>query len=321
MRKSVQPAFLAFVVLVVLLNGCAPASTPVPATSILTSTPSPIPPTSTPESTATATTIPSPTPLPGNQTIPITSMKSEIPWLPMQNVARPGISYLGFNTVKPPFDNPIVRQAFVAATDRSAVVEIVNKYTPERKAREATTLTPPEVLGQDLVGFVGIPFNPEHAKELLVSAGYTDPKKFPPATIFVRATGGGDYPGLPLKIAEAIADSWRKTLGVEVIVSATAEKNEDRFSNNPPDFYRLSWAADYNDPDNFLRDLLLNSETYMGEYNYGKFNNADFANLVEQARNEKDPATRQTLYIQAEQILTEQEAAIIPLYYGTFNIP
>ena len=54
MKKSIQPLFLAFVVLTVLLSGCAPASTPIPPTQIPpTLTPSPIPPTFTPEPTAT----------------------------------------------------------------------------------------------------------------------------------------------------------------------------------------------------------------------------------------------------------------------------
>ena len=54
MKKSIQPLFLAFVVLTVLLSGCAPASTPIPPTQIPpTFTPSPIPPTFTPEPTAT----------------------------------------------------------------------------------------------------------------------------------------------------------------------------------------------------------------------------------------------------------------------------
>jgi hypothetical protein len=51
MKKSIQSVFLAFVFLMVLLSGCAPASTPVPPTF----TPSLIPPTFTPEPTATAT--------------------------------------------------------------------------------------------------------------------------------------------------------------------------------------------------------------------------------------------------------------------------
>lgn len=53
MKKTIQLAFLAFVVLTVLISGCAPALTPMPPTS--TPLPSSIPPSFTPKPTATAT--------------------------------------------------------------------------------------------------------------------------------------------------------------------------------------------------------------------------------------------------------------------------
>jgi hypothetical protein len=58
MKKSIGSVFLVFVLLAVLLNGCAPASTPVSPT--LTSTPS----TDIPASTATPTKLPTVTPTP-----------------------------------------------------------------------------------------------------------------------------------------------------------------------------------------------------------------------------------------------------------------
>ncbi len=59
MKKSIGSISLAFVLLTVLLSGCAAAPTPVQPTF----TPSPIPPTFTPEPTATRTSVPlSPTP-------------------------------------------------------------------------------------------------------------------------------------------------------------------------------------------------------------------------------------------------------------------
>ena len=68
MKKSIQSVFFAFVVLTVLLSGCAPASTPVPPTFTPFPTNTPIPPTVTPTLTPTsteeATFTPSPTPLP-----------------------------------------------------------------------------------------------------------------------------------------------------------------------------------------------------------------------------------------------------------------
>jgi hypothetical protein len=69
MKKSIQPVMLVFVVLGILLGGCAPAPTPIPPTA----TPSPIPPTYTPEPTSTA--IPSPTPTP---TLEPTAIPTEV---------------------------------------------------------------------------------------------------------------------------------------------------------------------------------------------------------------------------------------------------
>jgi len=57
MKKSIRSVFLAFVLLTVVLSGCAPASTPVPSTLTFT----PIPRTDTPVPTATPTELPSPT--------------------------------------------------------------------------------------------------------------------------------------------------------------------------------------------------------------------------------------------------------------------
>jgi len=83
MKKLVQSVLLVFVLLMVLLSGCAPASTPVPTAVPSTFTPSPIPPTFTPEPTATATATPSPTPLPGSVVLPVDTLARSNPWLPL----------------------------------------------------------------------------------------------------------------------------------------------------------------------------------------------------------------------------------------------
>lgn len=60
MKKIIGSVFLSFVLLMVLLSGCAPASTPPPPTTTSTS----IPPTDTPVPTATPTELPTITPTP-----------------------------------------------------------------------------------------------------------------------------------------------------------------------------------------------------------------------------------------------------------------
>ena len=72
-------------------------SSPVPPTATIT--PSPIPPTETP--------IPSPTPLPGKLVLPVDTLGKSIPWLPMDESARPVTDYVAFNTLHPPFNSAL----------------------------------------------------------------------------------------------------------------------------------------------------------------------------------------------------------------------
>lgn len=105
---------------------------------------------------------------------------------------------------------------------------------------------------------------------------------------------------------------WKTHLGVSVPVEAIAPPTfGNRLKSNPPELFWLGWVADVNDPDNFLRGIFYSGS----EYNYGKFTNSEFDELVESAANSRDPAERQELYIQAERLLSEQEAALIPLYH------
>ncbi len=306
-----------FLILAILTasSGCGVASTPVPPTE----TPSPIPPTFTPippTATATATIIPSPTPLPGSVTMPLDSFKNSAPWLPMENTARPSTYYFYFNFSKPPFNNVLVRQAFTAAIDREALVEVAKKYGATNP-RPATSFTPPETLGRDLYNEVGIPFNPVNAKDFLAQAGYADASKFPPVTLLINV-GGDAAPGFHVKITDEMVKMWKQYLGVSVKVEVIDWNTYlNRIPSNPPEIFRLGWAADYNDPDNFLREIFTSGS----QYNYGDFSNSDFDLLVYRARNSYDPAERQDLYIQAERILCETEAALIPIYHYTSNMP
>ncbi len=312
MRK-IGSSILVLVISVFVLQGCgaqAPTVQPQP-TAAATETPLP----ATPEATATATSVPSPTPLPsptalpGSLVLPVDTLAKEIPWLPLDTSARPRSYFFYFNFSKPPFNNLLVRQAFAAATDREALTALAQKYgAPD--AKPATTLTPPETLGRDLYNQVGIPFDPARAKDLLLQAGYTDPTKFPAVTLLTNATGD-PAPGVHQKIAEALVKMWKEYLGVTVTFQVVSWSNyQSRLASDPSEIVRLGWAADYNDPDDFLWELFRTG----GPENYGHFSDADFDQLVERAKASTDPAERQQLYIQAERILCETQTALIPIY-------
>src|SRR5512135_2961198 len=94
--------------LIILLAGCSSApdssveptftASPMPPTATITA--SPLPP--------TETQVPSPTPFPGKLVLPLETLGKSIPWLPLDEAARPGVHYIGFNTLRPPFNSATV---------------------------------------------------------------------------------------------------------------------------------------------------------------------------------------------------------------------
>lgn len=246
-------------------------------------------------------------PLPGVEVFSPDMLAHSLPWLPLDSDARPATYFYVFNSEKAPFDAPAVRQALALALDRKALASLANSLG--ENGRPATTFTPPATLGRDLYGQVGLPFDPAGAAEHLSQAGYSDGEGFPTVTLGFSADVGNET------LANAAASMWRANLGVDVVVEAVDEATYfDRLAADPPDIFALGWVADYNDPDGFLT-AAFDSESPERVSSFAK---PSFDRLVRQAANlADDPAARQRAYIEAERILTEQEAAIIPLYHFT----
>lgn len=262
--------------------------------------------------TESPSTTPTATYLPGLETLALDSFAESIPWLPMENSARPGSYYFLFNLSKPPFTNALVRQAFAAAIDRGALVRIAEEFGVTNP-RPATTFTPPETLGRNLYDAVGVSFHPANARQLLTQAGYTSVDNFPPTRLLTLP--GRDRANF--KIAEEMVRMWQIYLGVNVTVETVPNAYFDHIQTDPTEIYVSLWAADYNDPDGFLVENFHTG----APYNYNHFANTEFDELVDRAATETNPAVRQELYIQAERILCEVEVALIPIYHTTFNIP
>jgi ABC-type oligopeptide transport system substrate-binding subunit len=104
-----------------------------------------------------------------------------------------------------------------------------------------------------------------------------------------------------------LEEQWRANLGVR-IVWAMPDYARYRASilAGTPHLYRMSWVADYPDPDNFLR-LALHQP-------YSRWHNDRFEQLLESARHMTDPAERLKFYQAADRLLMD-EAGVIPLTY------
>jgi ABC-type transport system substrate-binding protein len=60
--------------------------------------------------------------------LPVDTLGKSIPWLPLDETAGPRVDYVGFNTVKPPFNSHLVRRAFAYSVDRQVLVDMMKRY-------------------------------------------------------------------------------------------------------------------------------------------------------------------------------------------------
>ncbi len=221
-------------------------------------------------------------------------------------------NFIGFNTQKKPFNDKRVRQAFSFAINRQALSQI------RSKGDEANcTWIPPslsrfldyETLAQSFKnqfgeGFELNGYHPELARKLLANAGYPMGKNFPEIEILIPSRED-------IKLqAETLQAMWAKELNINVKINAMEWKVFlDTLKKSPPHLFRSSWGADYPDPDSFMQ-LFISTNAF----NEGRFSNSEYDALINQAARTPDLATRRRLYTRAEQILSQEEAAIIPLY-------
>jgi oligopeptide transport system substrate-binding protein len=248
--------------------------------------------------------------LPGVETVPFAQLADRIPWLPLDSQAVPGSYYYLFNTTTPPFDDVRVRKAFVEAVDRQALATLANSLGS--LTRPATTFTPPETLGRDLYGQVGLPFDPAAAAALLEQAGYPAGEGVPAFKLVLGADATNEA------LANAVVSMWRANLGVEPEIEVLDLEDAEffeRLAADPGNVTVLGWVADYNDPDNFLYAAFDSGS----DQRVGNFSNPSFDRLVRQAANlANDPAARQRLYVEAERLLADQ-APILPIYHFIYT--
>jgi len=208
--------------------------------------------------------------------------------------------YFGFNLTTPPFDNKQVRQAFAQAIDREAYVrDIFNGI-----GSPTQVFIPPGFPGyqEDLKLW---DFNPEAAKQALADAGFPNGEGLPEIKLTYSASARNNAR------FEWVANQFKENLGIDAVldpIDPTAFAGVTK--ENPPQMFSLGWCADYPDQQNWISLFQTNGllSTRVG------YSNTEFDELIKQADVEQDPATRDDLYRQAEQILIEDAPVVF-----TFN--
>jgi oligopeptide transport system substrate-binding protein len=203
---------------------------------------------------------------------------------------------IGFDISRPPFDDIRVRQAFVHAIDREALVEVILRgyFSPATGG-----FVPPGMPGHS--PGIGLAYDVDRARWLLAEVGYPNGRGLPAMSALTIDGESG--------IDEYLQTQWRENLGVNIQWEAIKlGQYHSRLQEALPHMSHMGWVADYPDPDDFLRVCL---EVY-----YPKPWNEAYAQLVGAARRVTDQDERMKMYRQADKILVE-EAVIMPLIYGT----
>ena len=207
--------------------------------------------------------------------------------------------YLQLDVNRPPFDDVRVRRAFVLATDREALVRSVRPDCFPATGGFVPLGMPGHSQG------IGLPYDPEQARQLMVEAGYPAGKGFPDIECLT----------LPdrVDIGENLRDQWQQNLGVQI----KWDKMESsallaRLGEHTPHLFILGWRADYPDPDNFLR-------VRIGDFQRQRWLHEDYNSLVKQAQRSLEQAERIKLYEEAERILMA-EAPIMPIFYRSTRL-
>jgi oligopeptide transport system substrate-binding protein len=211
--------------------------------------------------------------------------------------------YIGFNTVKPPFDDTSIRRAFCQAVNKERIAEVILRDM----LNNASGILPPGMPGYN-EALEGQDYNVEEAKELIAASKYEDVSNLPPITLTVEGYGNS----IPAYLG-AVIQEWQENLGVEVSVRQLETENFlYNLKQEKDEIFTMGWIADYPDPNNFL-DILF----YTGsEVNIGEYSNPTLDTLLDQAAIEQDETLRLTMYQQAEQLVVD-DAPCLPLWHGT----
>ena len=117
------------------------------------------------------------------------------------------------------------------------------------------------------------------------------------------------------QLTQYLQSQWTKELrGIKVNITNVPEKSSDsRAQEGNFDIYLSHWGGDFNDPMTFMQIPMTGTS-----YNYGKWSDANYDNLVRKAGNQdaNDPATRWNDLVSAAKIVNKSQA-ITPIYQQT----
>lgn len=216
------------------------------------------------------------------------------------------VAFIALNTIKPPFNNPLVRQAVALAIDKEAIINTV--YLGH--GVQAYSLLPPISWAYNAGGSNNAPYNITRALELMSESGYEEGTEI---NLWANAEATSYNPNA-LTMALIIKENL-KSIGVKVnIIKAEPENIFDLENASHYHAYIDGWSATHPDPDNFFTPLLSCAANDIGN-NRAFWCDPDFDDLLAQGRQAEELSVRQYFYDQATRILAS-EMPIIPIAHS-----
>ncbi|MDQ1559686.1 MAG: peptide/nickel transport system substrate-binding protein [Pyrinomonadaceae bacterium] len=229
----------------------------------------------------------------------------------LQVVQSPGVNvqYIGFNSESAPVNNPRVRQAIAYAIDRESII----KNLLQGQARLAHSILPQESWAYSTEQKT-YNYDPAQAKKLLDEAGFTDPDGDGPRLRFAEPLSFkiSASNSVVRQYAGVMQNSLRE-VGIPVNIE-TLEDNTLREAQRNGQYQLTAgrWVGGNQDPI-FLRDLY----TYLsgGNFNRGRYRNAELDKILGEAVATADRAKAKTLYAAAQDVIS-REVPMLPLWYN-----
>ena len=211
------------------------------------------------------------------------------------------MTYVGFNTQRPPFDDPSVRMAFAKAINKDAIAGDLG----------LAVHVAPSFVTHDFPGHAHNDrtqdFDPLAARWLLASSKYGAPVDGKIGGIDLKFTYNARWSGtFPTRdgVRWVIAQ-WAASLGVivrEDPVDTTTSYGLVKRPEQQPLLRWMGWCADYPDGDAWYQDFTKDGPGARAL----SFADAEYDALVSAARSEGDPLARERIYDAASFRLSQQ---------------
>ncbi|MBE0408249.1 MAG: AAA family ATPase [Anaerolineales bacterium] len=216
-------------------------------------------------------------------------------------IQYPSTLFLNFRVDRPPFNDPRLRKSLIQAVDRQGL--IAEAFSGQRLPAIGGFI-PPGMPGHSAK--IGLPYNPERARQLLSEAGYPQGKGFPQVA-WLHIPGGN-------RVLRYLRNSWRQNLNIDLVPQSVEDWDDflQKLYHDPAELMLTGWSADYPDPDSLLRITFHSNEGI----NLPLWQNLKFDAITAEASVISDHQRRMMLYQRADQILVREQAVIMPLTYG-----